>query len=81
MTSSYTFNLFTILRPVHTAAPGLSEMEIKEAYEALVARGNISPNPSPPLTRLETLICDVIARLAREQHACHDAGTAIGRTG
>jgi hypothetical protein len=81
MTSSYTFNLFTILGPVHAAAPGLSEMEIKEAYEALVARGNIPPNPSPPLTRLESLILDVIARLAREQHTCRDAGTVTDRIG
>ena len=81
MTSSYTFNLFTTLGPVHAADPDLSEMEIKEAYEALVARGSIPPNPSPPLSKLETLILDVIARLAREQHACPGADTVTGPTG
>jgi hypothetical protein len=83
MTSSttFTFNLFTVLGPVHAVDPSLSEAQITAAYETLIARGDIPPDPTPPLSKLETLILDVIARLAREQHACRGAGTVIGRTG
>jgi hypothetical protein len=83
MTSSttFTFNLFTVLGPVHAADPSLSEAEIKEAYETLIARDGLLPNPVPPLTKVETLIRDVIIRLAREQHACHDADIATDRIG
>ena len=66
---SYRFNLFTIEAGVHAADPWLTEAEIKEAYETLTTRGEISSNPSPPLSRVELLILDVVARQAQEQHS------------
>ena len=66
---SFTFNLFTILGPVHEVAPDLSEDEIREAYETLMARDGLLPNPDPPLDKTESLIRDVIVRLAREQQS------------
>jgi hypothetical protein len=78
---TYRFNLFSISGAVHAADPSLTEAEIAAAYDTLIARGNIPPDPTPPLSKLETLILDVIARLARGQQACRDAGTVIGRTG
>jgi len=76
----FTFNWFTISGLVHDAAPDLGETELREAYESLIARGRLSPDPSPSLTKLETLIWDVIIRLAKE-HACRDADTATARIG
>jgi len=68
-----TFNLFTIEGAVHAADPSLTAAQIKEAYETLTTRGIISPNPSPPLSRVEQLICDILLRqanaLAREQQS------------
>jgi hypothetical protein len=72
--TTFTFNLFTVSGAVHAADPSLSESEIAAAYDTLIARGIISPNPSPPLTRVESLICDVILRQAKELCACRDAG-------
>jgi hypothetical protein len=63
----FRFNWFMISGLVHAAVPDLSEKELEKAYESLIARGNISPDPSPPLTPLETTIRDIIFRLAREQ--------------
>jgi hypothetical protein len=65
----FTFNLFTILGPVHEVAPDLSEDEIRKAYDALIARDGLLPNPSLPLDKVETVIRDVIVRLAREQQS------------
>ena len=59
-----TFNLFTIEGAVHAADPSLTAAEIKEAYETLTTRGDIPPNPSPPLSRVELLICDILRRQA-----------------
>ena len=64
----FTFNLFTIEGAVHAADPSLTEAQIKEAYDALIARDGLLPNPSPPLNEVETLILDVVTRLAREQN-------------
>jgi hypothetical protein len=64
----FKFNLFTILGPVHAADPTLTEAEITKAYDALIARNGLLPNPDPPLTKTEMLIRDVIIRLANEQH-------------
>ena len=73
MTSSatYRFNLFTISAGVHDTDPSLTEAEIAAAYDTLMARGNLS-NPSPPLTRVETLI--------RDCH-CAPSGRAASRAG
>jgi hypothetical protein len=47
--ATFRFNLFTIEGAVHDADPSLTEAEIKEAYEALMARDGLLPNPDPPL--------------------------------
>ena len=62
----FTFNLFTIEGAVHAADPSLTEAQIKEAYDALIARDGLLPNPSPPLNRVEVLIRDVIIKLVQE---------------
>jgi hypothetical protein len=66
--TTFRFNLFTILGPVHEVAPDLSEDEIREAYDALLARNGLLPNPDPPLDKVESVIRDVIVRLANEQY-------------
>jgi len=43
----------------------LTEAEIKEGYETLTRRGIISPNPDPPFSPVELLICDVLLRQAK----------------
>jgi hypothetical protein len=67
MTSTFTFNFFSIAPVVQAADPSLSETEIREAYDALIERDGLLPNPSPPLDKVETLIRDVIIKLADEQ--------------
>jgi hypothetical protein len=65
--SSFVFNLFTIETAVHDADPSLTEVEIAAAYNSLIARDGLLPDPVPPLTKTESLIRDVIVRLANEQ--------------
>jgi hypothetical protein len=67
-----TFNRFSIEGALLAVDPLLTEAEIATAYDAFVARGTLGPNPSPPLSRVEQMIFDVLSRqaaaLAREQH-------------
>jgi len=65
MSITFNFNLFTIEGAVHDADPLLTEAEIKEGYETLTRRGIISPNPDPPFSPVELLICDVLLRQAK----------------
>jgi hypothetical protein len=60
----FTFNLFTIEGAVHALDPSLTEAEIAAAYDSFVGRGVILLNPSPPYSRVEQLICDVLLRQA-----------------
>jgi hypothetical protein len=45
---AFNFNWFTVSGAVHAAAPDLGETELRAAYESLIARGNLSPNPARP---------------------------------
>jgi hypothetical protein len=71
MTASaiFRFNWFTISSSVHDAIPDRGETELKAAYESLIARDGLLPNPDPPLNKTEALIRDTIVRLAREQQS------------
>jgi hypothetical protein len=60
----FTFNLFTIEAAVRAADPSLTAAQISAAYDALIDRGTILPDVSPPLSRAELVILDVLRRRA-----------------